>query len=497
MSEEVIISESNIEPEQQYKHEEKFEPDKNLESSEKLELMENPDSVEKVESEEKLQSERKNSDSENIVDLEGKLETKEILTLDEKSEPVEKSNSEGENESKENLESEKILKQPWLGEEERFRGKERYTDFCLYNKENSDQTLHFDRKDLGKSTLEETNSSDFNWSKYKKEVLASSDTDLLFNVLADLRSHTLVALGEDRLSNETALQHLKTYKDYLKKKEERITASVEKFLKEVDRKKAQKSRKKIEFVKDKIQTTLPEEVITTPQTPPKTAPKTPPKNAPKTPPKGKVLKEETVAMDCPLCKRAFDDVNEHLLMVHYKTRILDDYPCSNFKCFFSGCSFVTIPRSVNYVRHIGLQHKILESLLKETSIQSPSKLKMEDVNFRFKCPFCPIKQVSDPMIHLSRHFTEQVKEDFPFIKEDNGYICPIAECSELPMSMQKLVQHINIDHQQINTYLKDANLDHLGQTLSKKKRKLSMSSIDADCDDYGEGTSNEKKIKVA
>ena len=491
MSDEVIISEGNIEPEQQYEHD-KFDPDKNLESSEKLEIRENPDSVEKVESEEKLQSERKNSDSE-IVDLEGKLETKEILPLDEKSEPVEKSNSEGENESKENLESEKILKQPWLSEEERFRGKERYTDFCLYNKENSDQILHFDRKDLGKSTLEETDSSDFNWSRYKKEVLASSDTDLLFNVLADLRSHTLVALGEDRLSNETALQHLKTYKDYLKKKEERITASVEKFLKEVDRKKAQKSRKKIEFVKNKIQTTLPEEVITTP----KTAPKTPPKNAPKTPPKGKVLKEETVAMDCPLCKRAFDDVNEHLLMVHYKTRILDDYPCSNFKCFFSGCSFVTIPRSVNYVRHIGLQHKILESLLKETSIQSPSKLQMEDVNFRFKCPFCPIKQVSDPMIHLSKHFTEQVKEDFPFIKEDNGYICPIAECSELPMSMQKLVQHINIDHQQINTYLKDANLDHLGQTLIKKKRKLSMSSIDADCDDSGEGTSNEKKIKVA
>lgn len=476
MSEEVIISESNIEQEQQYEHEEKFEPDKNLESSEKLELMKTPDSVEKVESEEKLQSERKNSDSENIVDLEGKLETKEILTLDEKSEPVEKGNSEGENESKEKLESEKLLKQPWLGEDERFRGKERFTDFCLYNKENGDQTLHFDRKDLGKSTLDETTSSDFNWSRYKKEVLTSSDTDLLFNVLADLRSHTLVALGEDRLSNETALQHLKTYKDYLKKKEERITASVEKFLKDVDRKKAQKSRKKIEFVKSKTQTSLPEEEITTH--------------------KGKVLEEEIVAMDCPLCKRTFDDVNEHLLMVHYKTRILDDYPCSNFKCFFAKCSFVTIPRSVNYVRHIGLQHKILESLLKETSIQSPSKLQMEDVNFRFKCPFCPIKQVSDPMIHLSRHFTEQVKEDFPFIKEDDGYICPIAECSELPMSMPKLVQHINIDHQQINTYLKDANLDHLGQTLSKKKRKLSMSSIDADCDDSGEGTSNEKRSRL-
>ena len=64
------------------------------------------------------------------------------------------------------------------------------------------------------------------------------------------------------------------------------------------------------------------------------------------------------------------------------------------------------------------------------------------------------------------------------------------------MSMPRLVQHINIDHQQINTYLKDANLDHLGQTLSKKKRKLSMSSIDADCDDSGEGTSNEKRSRL-
>jgi hypothetical protein len=469
MSEEIIISERNTVPEQHYEHEEKFEPDKNLESLEKIELMEKTDSVEKVESEEKLHSERKNSDSENIV------ETNEILASDEKSEP---GNSEVENESKEKLESEQLLKQPWLGEDERFRGKERFTDFCLYNKENVGQTLHFDRKDLGKSNLEETSSNDINWSRYKKEVLTSSDTDLLFNVLADLRSHTLVALGEDRLSNETALQHLKTYKDYLKKKEERITASVEKFLKDVDRKKAQKSRKKIEFVKSKTQTTLPEEEITTH--------------------KGKVLEEKIVAMDCPLCKRTFDDVNEHLLMVHYKTRILDDYPCSNFKCFFPKCSFVTIPRSVNYVRHIGLQHKILESLLKETStpIQSPIKA-AEDVNFRFKCPFCPIKQVSDPMIHLSRHFTEQVKEDFPLIKEDNGYICPIAECSELPMSMLKLVQHINIDHQQINIYLKDANLDHFGQTLSKKKRKLSMtSSIDADCDNSGEGTSNEKRSRL-
>ena len=64
------------------------------------------------------------------------------------------------------------------------------------------------------------------------------------------------------------------------------------------------------------------------------------------------------------------------------------------------------------------------------------------------------------MLHLSTHFTENVKEDFPFVKNDDGsYTCPIAECSEEPKSSAKLVQHINLDHQQINIYLKDANLD--------------------------------------
>ena len=38
------------------------------------------------------------------------------------------------------------------------------------------------------------------------------------------------------------------------------------------------------------------------------------------------------------------------------------------------------------------------------------------MNFKFKCPYCSIKQVPNPMIHMSKHFTEQVKEDFPFIK---------------------------------------------------------------------------------
>ena len=40
--------------------------------------------------------------------------------------------------------------------------------------------------------------------------------------MGDLRSHTLVTLGNDRLTDEIAQQHLKVYKNYLKAKEERI-----------------------------------------------------------------------------------------------------------------------------------------------------------------------------------------------------------------------------------------------------------------------------------
>ena len=64
------------------------------------------------------------------------------------------------------------------------------------------------------------------------------------------------------------------------------------------------------------------------------------------------------------------------------------------------------------------------------------------------------------MVHLSTHFIENVKEDFPFIKNENGsYICPIVDCSVEPKSSAKLAQHINLDHQQINIYLISADLE--------------------------------------
>lgn len=446
----------------------------------------------------------------------------------------------------EEIELTKAVKQPWLTEDERFRGKERYVDLCLHHKGNDFQNIHFDRKEIEKTTLsssvkkteekvenlmevnlngEENDSqniqsdakeiekntssnssneseeisdsvitlgdvgrienengsekieestlcaprvNEFDWSEYMKEVLLSSDTELLFNVLADLRSHTLVALGDDRLSNESAEQHLKVYKEYLKTKEARIMASVEKVLKDVGRIKTQKPRKKIDFTKEKTQTTL----------------KSTAKKMEKIPEETVAILEEVkkIPMECAICNKSFENVDEHLLLVHYKTRILDDYPCSNFKCFFPKCTFVTIPKSLNYVKHIGLHHKILESLLKERSSSRSSPeceqvckedsvdLAEKSVPVHFQCPICPVKQVGDVMVHMSRHFADKVKDDFPFIKDESGYfICPIAECSVQPMSMPKLVQHINLDHEQINIYLKDANLEHIGH---KKKRKL-------------------------
>ena len=167
--------------------------------------------------------------------------------------------------------------------------------------------------------------------------------------MGDLKSHTLVALGNDRLSDETAQQHLKVYKNYLKAKEERIMVSVEKVLRNVGREKAEKSRKKIDFAKGKIQNPLKRVAEETEQENSTVLSKA-------------KISEVRATRKCHLCNKQFEDLDEHLLMIHYKTRILDEYPCKNFKCFFPKCSFVTIPRSFTYVKHVGLHHKILQSL---------------------------------------------------------------------------------------------------------------------------------------
>ena len=61
--------------------------------------------------------------------------------------------------------SEQILKQPWLNEDERFQGKERFVDLSLYNAENCTQKLRFDRKEIEKSTIH-IGEEEANWSKY-------------------------------------------------------------------------------------------------------------------------------------------------------------------------------------------------------------------------------------------------------------------------------------------------------------------------------------------
>ena len=167
--------------------------------------------------------------------------------------------------------------------------------------------------------------------------------------MGDLRSHTLVTLGNDRLTDEIAQQHLKIYKNYLKAKEERIMLSVEKVLRNVDRRNDQKSRKKIDFAKFKMQNSL------------KRIAEEREGNSTKLCKAN--ISEVRATRTCHLCNKQHEDLDEHLLMVHYKTRILDEYPSKNFKCFFPKCPFVTIPRSFTYVKHIGLHHKVLQSFV--------------------------------------------------------------------------------------------------------------------------------------
>ena len=119
--------------------------------------------------------------------------------------------------------------------------------------DNEVKKLHYDRKDVEKSTIS-LGEEESNWSNYKSKALIDVDqsADLLISILGDLKSHTLVTLGNDRLTDESAQQHLKTYKTYLKAKEERIMLSVEKSLRNVERKPAQKSQKKMDFAIENI-----------------------------------------------------------------------------------------------------------------------------------------------------------------------------------------------------------------------------------------------------
>merc|ERR1712043_74357 len=93
----------------------------------------------------------------------------------------------------------------------------------------------------------------------------------------------------------------------------------------------------------------------------------------------------------------------------------------------------------------------------------------------FKCPMedsCRTsKNGKSFREHLSRHFASNIKKDFPFFQENGKYICPIVDCEFLGLNTYKLISHINLDHEQINSYLRDEGLDNIKLLLLEKKKK--------------------------
>ena len=131
-----------------------------------------------------------------------------------------------------------------------------------------------------------------------------------------------------------------------------------------------------------------------------------------------------------------ENVEFHLLLDHFKEEILNEYPSRSYKCHFKNCPFVTIPNSFNYLKHIGIQHEILKKLLadlgKNDQVETPIK-------FKFNCPKCSVKDISDPRMHLSRHYVNQVKEDFPLVKDENNFICPLANCPKQSAKQSEMI----------------------------------------------------------
>lgn len=479
-----------------------------------------------------------------------------------------------------------VLKQPWLTEDEISLGKPRYFHVSLSH-EKSRQNLLCDRQSYSKSSLSASEEKDttiteyldtsrdgevsfllkspgseFDWAKYTKDLLQSCETEILFDILGDLNSHTLVLLGNDQLQQEDAQKHLKIYREYVKKKEERIKLDIEQTLKRVQldaksraktpkktkdyAKAVKKERKTDMFVvaakrTEKITeksvkiTEKSENIIEKSEKIIEKSEKITEKsdherhekmekNEPKNPSKpeenkkevmkvklgfAKPKKEKDVAIKkvesnncCPVCQKKEPNVNDHLLSTHFRLKILNDYPSSKFRCFFKDCSFVTIPASANYVRHIGLDHKILDKLIKEEAVDKDvlapieanidaEKASATASKYLKKTPkvapgqACVICQapMKDPKPHLSSHYASKVKADFPFFRENGCYICPIVDCPKKLERSSALILHINIDHEQINTYLSEDGFEPIDKLIKKKrgrKRKLSSTANDAE-----------------
>lgn len=168
-------------------------------------------------------------------------------------------------------------KQTWLTEEEIFKGKPRFVEVELFNKQNEAQKLCLDREHYWKSTLldndPEVNSadakvedayldtsdqgevsflvespkksvpvSDFNWPQYTKDLVKSAEAELLFDVMADLNAHALVPIGDVKLEGEDEQNHLKAYRTYVSQKKA-IEAIKSEISKKVVKQNVEKSKK--------------------------------------------------------------------------------------------------------------------------------------------------------------------------------------------------------------------------------------------------------------
>ena len=386
-----------------------------------------------------------------------------------------------------------ILKQPWLTKEEIFNGKTRHFHLELFNLENSSRQIEVDRSQKTKSSFVDDEETNFNWDGFKSDTFESNENEVLLDILGDINSHSLVVLGKDRLDEETARKHIKIYQDYMQRKEQRLMRSVEKELKRVKKSTAAKSRRRVDFntkaktnsiekstnPKDK-ENSESELIMNTKEA----------KRGKDEFKMGKVLTEDNSiesknenltskhsqeGRKCEICQEICQDLDEHLAFTHYKARILDEYPNKNFKCFFTDCSFFSVPNSHNYLKHIGIEHNIIKTFEDASEAQTSSEQIIEDVNIKFRCPLCHMNDISNPRNHLSRHFSDRVRAEFPFIKEGDGFMCPIAECSSKPMSSSKLVHHINLDHDQMNIYLQEKKIQ---MVMGSKKRKKNPSDME-------------------
>jgi hypothetical protein len=237
---------------------------------------------------------------------------------------------------------------------------------------------------------------------------------------------------------------------------------------------------------------------------------------------------------CPVCSEMVQHGNDHLIEDHYKERILKEYPRKDFRCNFKGCSLYFISLEKHYAHHIGIKHNVLAKYLDEIPMlknvvvpekkeflddaenvvpanNSKNKLGSSDVaklpsvppkkispEKNRPCPLCTSRFSSNRSIlkHLSaQHFASRIKEDFPILKDQGKYICPIVNCSELSNTVPDFVHHINIDHDQLDIYLNEHNVKNIYKGGSKKrgrkKRKLSSSVTNS-----SSPTNSKKKSKM-